>query len=520
MRRGRLESLWDHPWLVGDPDVPGRRVARRARWMTVGAVLVANVIGASVVAVFALLALPKPDDIETGRAIALNAGLAVVYLLVALVVGALWGRRRVEGGRHGMRGWVQEDREPTEAEQRRALRAPRRIMLVQATLWAGAVACFTGLNLTISGLLALGVGLTVALGGITTSAAAYLLSELSLRPVTARALAGRTPPLSGRSGVAARIFLTWALGTGVPLVGLILVGIVALTPVDISATTLAVTTITLASIGLAAGAIVSLLAAYATAHPVGALRRGLAQVRSGDFQTVIPVWDASEVGLLQSGFNEMVAGLREREQLRDLFGRHVGEDVARHALDGGVRLGGEVREVAVLFVDIVGSTALASRRDPREVVELLNRFFAVVIEVVDGRGGWINKFQGDAALAVFGAPVELDDACGRCLCAARELHERLCAEVPELEAGIGVAAGAVVAGNLGAEQRLEYTVIGDPVNEAARLTELAKSRDGRVLASAAALEGAGEAEAARWELDGRVELRGRAEATRLAAPRV
>ena len=98
----------------------------------------------------------------------------------------------------------------------------------------------------------------------------------------------------------------------------------------------------------------------------------------------------------------------------------------------------------------------------------------MVVEVVESSGGWINKFQGDAALAIFGAPLPVDDAATCALRAARTLDERLRDEVPELEAGIGVAFGEAVAGNIGAESRFEYTVIGDPVNEAARLTDLAK----------------------------------------------
>ena len=190
------------------------------------------------------------------------------------------------------------------------------------------------------------------------------------------------------------------------------------------------------------------------------------------------VYDGSEIGQLQAGFNSMVDGLRERERIQDLFGRHVGEEVARAALEQGIELGGEVRDVAVLFTDVVGSTQLAAERPPEEVVELLNRFFAVVVEVVRKHGGWVNKFEGDAALAIFGAPTTLDDAAAAALAAARELAERLPKEVDGLEAAIGVSAGEAVAGNIGEESRFEYTVIGDPVNEAARLTELAKEKDG------------------------------------------
>ena len=214
----------------------------------------------------------------------------------------------------------------------------------------------------------------------------------------------------------------------------------------------------------------------------------------------------------------MVAGLRERERVQDLFGRQVGEDVARVALEGEVELGGETRDVSVLFTDVIGSTEIASERPAEEVVDLLNGFFAIVVEVVDRHGGWVNKFEGDAALAIFGAPVALEDAPSAALAAARELSERLRADVDGLEAAIGVSCGEVVAGNIGEESRFEYTVIGDPVNEAARLTELAKEKPGRLLASGAVLERASADEASRWELDGTVRLRGRTKETRLAVP--
>ena len=246
------------------------------------------------------------------------------------------------------------------------------------------------------------------------------------------------------------------------------------------------------------------------------MRDALARVEEGDFDARVPVDDASEIGLLEAGFNRMAAGLRERERLRDLFGRHVGEDVARAALEGDVRLGGEEREIAALFVDLVGSTTLAARRPPTEVVELLNRFFRAVVETVEARGGFVNKFEGDAALCVFGAPVARENPAADALAAARTLSARLRRELPDVDFGIGVSAGVAVAGNVGAEHRYEYTVIGDPVNEAARLCEMAKQRPERLLASGAAVERAGGEEAGRWSLGEPIVLRGRDEATRLA----
>lgn len=520
----QLDRLAAHPWLVGgDPRTPGRRLHRRVRALTMGAIVVANAVGAAVVLCFALFALPKPEGLADHVRV-VNLCAALGYVAVALVVGARWGARVVEGGRSGIRGWLVADRPPDRAEQRAVLIAPLRVMAVAAALWGVAVVGFVALNLAFSGLLALGVGLTVALGGLTTSATAYLLAELALRPVASRALAAGPVQRRGLPGVGTRWLLAWALGTGVPIVGLLLVGIVSLTDLPVTKTELSVTTVALCAAGLGFGALVSGLAAYATVHPIAAIRAGLARVRRGDLDVELPVWDSTQMGLLQAGFNEMVAGLRERERIRDLFGRQVGADVARQALadgDGGadVQLGGRVREVAVLFVDLVGSTALAARRPPQEVVALLNRFFAEVVDAVEEQGGWINKFAGDAALAIFGAPVALADKETRALRAARTLAQRLRARVPELEAAIGVSVGPAVAGRIGAQRRFEYTVIGDPVNEAARLTELAKQAPGRVLASGAALDAADPAEAARWQERDEVVLRGRSQPTRTAAPR-
>jgi adenylate cyclase len=244
----------------------------------------------------------------------------------------------------------------------------------------------------------------------------------------------------------------------------------------------------------------------------------VARVERGDLDVEVPVYDGSELGLLQAGFNSMVAGLRDRERVKDLFGRYVGRDVVDGALERGIALGGEVRNVAVLFVDIVGSTAIVSSRPPTDVVALLNAFFAVVVDVIAQHKGWVNKFQGDAALAVFGAPVPLRQVSACALAAARVLAERLQAEVPQVQAAIGVSAGRAVAGNIGDQRRFEYTVIGDPVHEAARLTELAKSIPGGVVASASAVETAGPEEARHWRLGEQVTLRGRTEPTRLATP--
>jgi adenylate cyclase len=501
-------------WLVPRRRGPGARIARRTALILFVLLSVANTIGAVIVFALASWVLPPPDVTDPAEVQILNLVVAVSYVLAATVVGTVWSLRRLRP----VYGWLRSEREPTAADRDAVLRAPWRIVSLHVWLWFAAAILFGILNWTYSGELGRRVALTVALGGTTTCAIVYLFTERGLRAAAARALRAGPPDRLRGPGVRGRALLGWALGGGVPLVGLIAAGLSALIDDDYSLDDLAITVIALSALALIAGFFVSRLAARAVADPIGEVRQALAEVEEGDLDIEVPVYDGSEVGQLQAGFNSMVVGLRERARIQDLFGRHVGEDVARAALEQGIELGGETREVAVLFTDVVGSTRLASELPPQEVVDRLNSFFSVVIGIVDRHGGSVNKFEGDAVLAIFGAPDTLGDPAAAALAAARELSERLTDRVEGIEAGIGVSAGEVVAGNIGGESRFEYTVIGDAVNEASRLTELAKDRPGRVLASEAAVQSAGEEEAGRWELGESVELRGRDRPTRLAAP--
>jgi len=501
-------------WLMPSAGEPGRAIVRRTRLLLFVTLLMANLAGAIVVFAFANWALPLPDIENPERAQLVNLAVFGVVMVLGAIVGSIVITRRFSR----VRDWLAADREPTAKERYALLRAPYRVASVHAILWAAAAVIFGVINLVaFDPELGERVAITVLLGGVTTSAIAYLLAERVLRPAAARALASGVPDRPVRPGIKGRALLAWIVGTGVPVLGLLLVGLSTLTEGDFTADELAITVLALGAIALVAGLYVSIMATRAVADPIVSVRDALARVEQGDLEVEVPVYDGTEVGLLQAGFNRMVAGLRERERLEDLFGRHVGDQVAREALEQGVELGGESREVAILFVDVIGSTALASERRPEQVVELLNSFFTVVVEVVREHDGWINKFEGDAALAVFGAPVPIEDPPSSALAAGRELARRLCAEV-ELEAAIGVSAGEVVAGNVGEQSRFEYTVIGDPVNEAARLTELAKEKPGRLLASEAILERASAEEQRHWELDGTVTLRGRSSETRLAIP--
>ena len=175
----------------------------------------------------------------------------------------------------------------------------------------------------------------------------------------------------------------------------------------------------LSSATLIFGFVLMWILSWLTATPVRVVRAALRRVERGDLRGDLVVFDGTELGELQRGFNAMVDGLRERERVRDLFGRHVGREVALAAEREKPKLGGEERHVAVVFIDIVGSTQLVTSRPPAEVVAVLNQFFAIVVEEVDRHCGLVNKFEGDATLAIFGAPNRLDSPEDEALAAAR-----------------------------------------------------------------------------------------------------
>ena len=209
--------------------------------------------------------------------------------------------------------------------------------------------------------------------------------------------------------------------------------------------------------------------------------------------------------------NHLAAGIREREELRDLFHRQVGQAGLADLVPAGEEptAMGEQREVTVLFVDLRGYTRFAERHAPKEVVAMLNRFFRVVVAVVNREGGWVNKFEGDAALCIFGAPQDQPDHAMRALRAAEALPHELEHSGGPLEVGIGVASGEVLAGFVGTAERYEYTVIGDVVNLASRLCEAAKEQPSGVLASATTVDMSGSREG--WKPSGRINVRGRRE---------
>ncbi|GAB10337.1 adenylate cyclase [Gordonia araii NBRC 100433] len=452
--------------------------------------------------------LSRIADLDTPLLVAMALAL-VVGTVLNLVFGMLALRPHLN--------WFLSGARPEVGRRDAIRRIPIRQVYGTMAAWAISLAVYL--------LFSIGRGpneFLVVAGGFTLAALSsgcltYIYAERVARPLSVMAMRDQ-PTAEVKYSVRIRMLSVWLVSSAVPMAGLLAVNIgrqVGLLPppggpVDWL-------TIVIAVIGLAAGTRVVLLVGSTLVDPLDELSKAMSDVNKGDLSARVPVYDSSELGVLQFGFNKMVEGLAERERMRDLFARHVGSTVAEHALARGDEMSGATTpSVGVLFVDITGSTMMGARLDPETVAGLLNRFFTIVAEVVDDHDGFINKFEGDAALVVFGAPVALDDAAAAALRASRALADRLREELP-IKWGIGVSHGTVFAGDIGAATRYEYTVIGDPVNECARLSEVAKDAKVPVVASGDAVAAAGP-EAQNWVRRGSLRLRGRLTETELYLP--
>lgn len=229
------------------------------------------------------------------------------------------------------------------------------------------------------------------------------------------------------------------------------------------------------------------------ARPLALLGEKMALVAKGDYAAKTTVLDDDEIGELKAGFNEMVDGLAERERLKETFGRYVSVEVAKRLVEtGAVSLGGESIEATILFSDIRDFTAMSEDMPPQELVAFLNEYFSYVTGPISAHNGMINKFIGDAVMAVFapqfGSKDHVDDALRAALGMREKLAELNARGGPEIRFGVGLHTGTLVAGNIGTEKRLEYTVIGDTVNVASRIEGQNKDLGSVILVSSAVYE--------------------------------
>ncbi len=221
-------------------------------------------------------------------------------------------------------------------------------------------------------------------------------------------------------------------------------------------------------------------------RPIGSLVAAIRAVRAGDLSVRAPVISTDELGVLSQRFNDMVDGLREREFIRETFGRFLPERVAAALLDGNGTLVPRTATATILYADIEGFTRIAESHPPEAVLAMLNAYFTAAIEPIRQAGGVVNQFQGDAMLVTFNVPVPDPEHADHAVTAAQELQRLLASKtfagIP-VRVRIGINTGDVIAGAVGSEDRLSYTVHGDAVNLAARLEALNKETGTDVLIS-------------------------------------
>jgi len=271
------------------------------------------------------------------------------------------------------------------------------------------------------------------------------------------------------------------------------------TPTEVLASLIRASQITFA-VYVVLGLGFTLLLARTLTQPLAAAAAALRRIQRGDLEARVQPTASDEVGVLEDGVNAIASALQERDRILHTFGRIVEPAVRDHLLSGELHLGGELRRATVLFSDLRGFTTIAERMTPGEVVATLNEYFSDMTEWVRACGGFVDKFMGDAMLVVFGlfdtADANGSRAAADAIRCALGMQERLAALNAQRRAdgrsslgiSVGVDSGEVLAGTIGAEDRLEFTVIGDTVNVAARLQEVGKLRDAAVLVSETAYQ--------------------------------
>lgn len=209
----------------------------------------------------------------------------------------------------------------------------------------------------------------------------------------------------------------------------------------------------------------------------------LQKVKNGDYATKIPIVSNDEFSIIAHRTNQMIEGLKEREYIRDTFGRYVTAEIRDLVLSRKLPLNGELRTVTILFSDIREFTAYSESRSPQEVIKKINAYFTEMTEVIHNNGGIVLEYLGDGIEAVFGAPAPVERHGELAVKSALDMRAKLLAlnhdwekeNDPPLNHGIGIHTGEVVAGNVGPPARVSYKMIGDTVNLAARLQELTKT---------------------------------------------
>ncbi|MDX1490576.1 MAG: adenylate/guanylate cyclase domain-containing protein [Pseudohongiellaceae bacterium] len=233
---------------------------------------------------------------------------------------------------------------------------------------------------------------------------------------------------------------------------------------------------------IAISLVLVILLAQSVTKPILDVVARVKRIKDGDYGQEVRVKGSDEITELASAINTMASGLAEKEKVRDLLGKVVSDEIAEELLSKTIALGGEEKIVTVLFADIKGFTSLCENTPPEEVLTLLNKYLSTITDVIEKNHGVVDKYTGDSVMALFGAPLsrgnDAQNALSTALAIQQAMRDLNASNIEQglsvIEAGVGVHTGLVVAGNLGSQNRLNYTVVGDSVNLSARLEGLTR----------------------------------------------
>src|SRR3954449_3159692 len=497
-------------WLTRAYARLGPRYPRTALFVTFHVQHVVVLMGVAV------LALYVPASVS--KYLLLGAAAVVgqeIYGLSAL----RYFRRRLEP----IVGWLEARRPASGAEE--ACRAAASVPVELLRQWLRGAYVFTtvlGWALFATWLLELpayAIAILSAAAGVAVTygnALGFFLMERAMRPVLddiATQLADEAEPTALSLPLGRRLLL--ALPALNVITGVVVVGVADGGHAGLGKLGAAVGVSLAVALTVTFG--LSVLLASSVTAPIDRLTQATEKVGGGDLTTRVPVTASDETGALTRGFNRMVGGLQERERLRDAFGTFVDPDLAERVARDGINLEGDEVDLSVLFMDVRGFTAFSEQAAATEVVARLNALYEVVVPVILRHGGHANKFIGDGLLAIFGAPGRLPDHADRALAASVDIID--CVEeqfAGDLRVGVGVNSGSAVVGTVGGGGRLDFTVIGDTVNTAARVESATRDTGDDILITEATRERLGQT---RPELEEReaLPLKGKGEAVRVFA---